>query len=67
VAFFEREYGAGPTAKAIFDPARGPEEAMAALKDLLLWFKEGFPYYKSTCLHCGTSVCASVCVCLVGV
>lgn len=55
VAFFEREYGTGPTAQAIFDPSRGPEAAMAALKDLLLWFKEGFPYYKSTCLHCGNT------------
>ena len=52
-AFFRAEYGAEATAKATFDPAREPEAAMAALKDFLLWFKAGFPYYKSACLHCG--------------
>ena len=28
---------------------------MSELKKLLIWFKEGFPYYKSTCLHCGNT------------
>lgn len=60
VAFLEREYGPKPTAAAAFDPQRPPAAAMAALKDLLQWFKDGFPYYKSACLHCGA--CLRACV-----
>jgi hypothetical protein len=41
------------TEEATYAPDRTPTEAMAALKRLLEWFKEGFLYYKSTCLHCG--------------
>lgn len=52
-AFLRAEYGEVPTEEATYAPDRRPAEAMAALKRLLEWFKEGFPYYKSTCLHCG--------------
>ncbi|EKU23366.1 peptide-N4-(N-acetyl-beta-glucosaminyl)asparagine amidase, partial [Nannochloropsis gaditana CCMP526] len=52
-AFLRAEYGEVPTEEASYTPDRRPAEAMAALKRLLEWFKEGFPYYKSTCLHCG--------------
>ena len=55
LSFLRTEYGEAPTADVQFSPTRPPTESMAALKHLLQWFKEGFPYYKSTCLHCGHS------------
>ena len=53
LSFLRAEYGEAPTADVTFSPTRAPVESMAALKHLLQWFKEGFPYYRSTCLHCG--------------
>ncbi|GAB5030315.1 peptide-n-(n-acetyl-beta-glucosaminyl) asparagine amidase [Nannochloropsis oceanica] len=55
LSFLRAEYGEALTADVTFSPSRPPAESMAALKHLLQWFKEGFPYYRSTCLHCGHS------------
>ena len=53
LSFLRREYGPDATDAVIFRSDRPAIEAMAALKHFLQWFKEGFPYYKSACLHCG--------------